>query len=149
MGNVVDHIEPGDALGLEEIDGLALLFTKNSHQHAGTGNFLFAGRLDVKHRSLQDPLKAQGWLGLPVFLTLRNQRGGRVDKLNQVSAHRTEVGSAGFKHQNGVIVVEQGQQQVFNRHELMALCPRAAKGVVERLFQVFTQHFRFLSGFIV
>jgi hypothetical protein len=40
----------------------------------------------MKHRTLQDSLKAQGWLSFTLFVMLRDQRRGGVDELLQIVA---------------------------------------------------------------
>src|SRR3546814_7381163 len=47
MRNVIDHIEPGNLLLLQEIHRMRVLFAKNRHQYIGAGHFLLARRLHV------------------------------------------------------------------------------------------------------
>ncbi len=58
VGNVVDHVDTGHALLLEQEHGLAFLFAEDRHQHIGTGHFTFAGALHVEHGTLQHTLEA-------------------------------------------------------------------------------------------
>ena len=140
MGDVVDHVEAGHALGLEEEDGLAFLLAENGHQHVGPGDLALAGGLHVKNGALQHALEAERGLGIALLVVFRNQGSGGVDKLHQVAAQGADIGAAGFQHTDGVVVVQQRQQQVFDSHELVPPAAGAPEGLVQCQFQVFTQH---------
>ena len=58
VGDVVDHIDAGHALLLEQEHGLAFLFAEDCHQHIGAGHFALAGALHVEHGTLQHALEA-------------------------------------------------------------------------------------------
>ena len=94
----------------------------------------------MKHRALQNALKAQRGLSVALAVFLGNQGRRRIDKFDQVTAQTANVGAAGFQHPNRIVVVEQRQQQMLYRHELVAFGPGATKGVVERLFQILAKH---------
>ena len=140
MGDEVDHVQAGYALCLEEVDGLGFLLRENRHQHIGAAHLALAGTLHVENGALQDALKAEGRLRFAALPAFGDQRGGRVDKLDQIAAQGAELGATGFKHPDRVVVVQQSDQQVFDGHKLVA--PRAgrAKGVIQGLFQFFAQH---------
>ena len=95
MGNKVDHIDARHALLLEQEYGLAFLFTEDGYQHIGTGHFTLAGALHMEHRTLQDPLKTQGWLSFAVFVVDGDQGGRGINKLLQVMLEFVEVCATG------------------------------------------------------
>ena len=69
MANKVHHIQAGNALLLQEIHRVRILFTKNGDEHIGAGHFLLAvgSRLNVHDRALDHPLKSQRWLRINLF----------------------------------------------------------------------------------
>ena len=138
MGDVVDDIQPGYALGLEEIHRLAFLFRENRHQHISTGDFALAGGLDMEHRPLQHALETQGWLRIPVVFIFGDQGCGGVDKLDQIAAQCSDVCRTGLEYADGVVVIQQCEQEMLDRHKLVSLGPGSAKGVIQGLLQVFT-----------
>ena len=140
VGDEVDHVQAGYALRLEEVDGLGFLLRENRHQHIGAAHLALAGTLNVENGALQDALKAESRLRFAALPAFGDQRGGRVDKLDQIAAQGAELGAAGLEHPDRVVVVQQSDQQVLDGHELVA--PRAgrAKGVIQRLFQFLAQH---------
>ena len=60
----------------------------------------------MKYCALEHALKAQGRLGLAIVFVFWNQRGGGVDELHQVAAQATDVGTAGLKHPDSIVVVQ-------------------------------------------
>jgi hypothetical protein len=68
VGDVVDHIDAGNALLFEQEHGLAFLFAEDRHQHVGASHFALAGALHVENSTLQHTLEAQGWLGFAVLV---------------------------------------------------------------------------------
>ena len=71
VGDVIDDIDAGDVLELQEIHRLALLLAEDRHQHIGPRDFLAPGGLHVKHRSLEHALEPQGGLSFPFLCVLR------------------------------------------------------------------------------
>ena len=64
MRQVVDDVQAGDVLLVEEVDGVGVLLAKNRHQHVGAGDLLLARGLHVVDRALQHALEAQRGLGV-------------------------------------------------------------------------------------
>src|SRR5680860_86670 len=98
MGYKVNNINACNALFLEHIHGLALLFTEHGDQHIGSGNLFLPGGLHMKHSALQHPLKTKCWLGLALIIAARNQRRCRVHKLDQFIMELLEVCTTGFEN---------------------------------------------------
>ena len=95
VGNKVDHVDARHALLLEQEYGLAFLLTEDGHQHIGAGHFTLAGALHMEHRTLQDPLEPQGWLGFTVFVVDGDQGSRGINKLLQVMLEFLEVCATG------------------------------------------------------
>ena len=93
--NEIHHINAGNALLLEQEYRLAFLLAENGHEHVGAGHFTLARTLDVKYRTLQDPLKTERRLGFTVFIVNGDQRGCGINKLLQVMLEFVEVCAAG------------------------------------------------------
>ena len=64
VGDVVDRVEAGHVLLLQEIDGVALALGEHGHQHVGAGHLLAARGLHVNDGALDHPLEAGGGLGI-------------------------------------------------------------------------------------
>ena len=94
VGDVIDYINTGNALLLEQEHGLAFLFAENCHKHVRARDFTLTGALYVEHSTLQYPLEPQGWLGFAVLVMHGDQWRGGVDKLLQVMLELVEVGAA-------------------------------------------------------
>ena len=91
------------------------------------------------HGPLQHPLEAQGRLG--VTAVIFGQAGHRgLDGLLQLLAQAFGVGTAGLQYGLGGRVVEQCQQQVFDRHELMPGLTGALVALADGVFEVFAEH---------
>ncbi len=140
MGDVVHHIDTRDALLLEQEHRLAFLFAEDRHQDIGPGHFALAGTLHVEHRTLQDALEAQRRLGFALVVVLRDQRRGGIDEFLQVAPQLVQVGTARTQYRCRRLIVQQGQQQVLNRHEFMAFGPRLLEGEIEGDFELSIQH---------
>ena len=93
----------------------------------------------MENRPLQHPLKTQGRLGLP-GLVVGDYRRGLLDKSVDIAAQLFRIGAAGLQDLGGSWIVQQRQQEVLHRHELMATLPGPLEGLVQREFQLFAQH---------
>ncbi len=140
VGDVVDHVDPRDALLLEQEHRLTFLFAEDRDQHVGAGDFALAGTLHVEYRTLQDALEAQGRLGFAILVVLGNQRRGGIDELLQVSPQLVQIRTARLQNRRGGFVIQKRQQQVLNGHELMPLRPRLLEGEIEGDFELSIQH---------
>ncbi len=136
---VVDDVEPGDVLLIQEIHRVRVFFAEDRDQYVGAGDFLLARGLHVVDRALQYPLEAQR--GLRVAAVVFGQARHRgLNGLLQLAAQALGIGAAGFQHRLRRRIVEQGQQQVFDRHELMAGFPGALVALADGLLEIFAEH---------
>src|SRR5205085_6754598 len=98
-------------------------------------DFLFAGRLHVENRTLQHTLESERGLDLAVFIVGQTWR-----RTIQVFVERVlepgQIGSAGTQDLTHLGRVENGQQQMLDREELMASFTRLREGVVQTEFEL-------------
>ena len=120
--DVVDDVEPGDVLSIEEVHRLGLAFAEDRDEHVGAGDLLLARGLHVEDRALEDALESEGGLRL-AFVLRREHRRVLVEIPRERSAQLLDVDPARAKHFPGGGVVEQGEQQMLDGHELVALLP--------------------------
>ena len=139
--DIVDHIQPGDALLVQVIDGVRILLAEDGHQHVGPRNLLLAvgGGLHVHDGPLNDPLEAQRRLRVDLF-GARHHRGVFLDEACQALAQLVDVGGAGPQHFGRRWIVEQRQQQVLDGDKFVALLPGLNKGHVQADFQLLGDH---------
>jgi hypothetical protein len=135
MGDVVDCIEPGHALLLQEIDRMALAFGEHRDQHIRAGNLLAARRLDVNCSALQHPLEARR--RLRVIATLcANVRKVIVDAVQNLAAQAVEIDATRTKYGNRVLILGERQQEMFERGVFMPALVSVSESPVQRLFEI-------------
>ena len=137
--DVVHDIEPRHVLPVEEVHRLGLALAEDRDQHVGPGHLLLAGGLHVEHRALEHALESERGLGLALVA-----RGEHRRVLLQIAHERApqllDLDSAGAQHLARGGVVEQGEQQVLDGHELVPLLAGIAEGAVEGELQLLAQH---------
>ena len=135
VADVVDRVVAGHVLLLQEEGSVALALGEDRHQHVGAGHLLAARRLDVNRGALHDALEAGGRLRLVDRFDDQIVEIG-VEILDDVLAQLVEIDVAGAQHRRGVRIVDQRQQQVFERRIFVAALvgerERLAKGLFER-----------------
>ncbi len=121
--DVVDDVEPGDALLVQEVHGVRILLAEDRHQDVRPGDLLLARRLNVQDRALDHALEAERRLG--VDLLGPGHRGGvGADELGELLAQLFDIRRAGAQHLGRRRVVQQREQEVLHRDELMTLLAR-------------------------
>ncbi len=140
MRDVVDDVDTRHILLLQEVHRLAFLFAEYRHQYVGTGHFFAARRLHVENRALQHALKTKRRLCFPLGVAGRNQRSRRFDELMQLLAQAIDVGADRLQHVDRHRVVEQCEQQMLDRHPLVALGSGFLECKVQGDFEIFAQH---------
>src|SRR5512145_2301497 len=93
----------------------------------------------MKNSALQYALESQGRLGLG-FAVFGNARHRLFDELAQFGAQSFDVGATGAQYPYCGWVVEQCQQKMLHRHELMTLGAGLLEGLVESKFKFFAKH---------
>ena len=89
--------------------------------------------------TLNHALKAQRGLGINLFIA-GQRRVVFLDEVGQARAQLFDLRRAGLEHFGGRGVVEQGEQQVLGRDELVALLACLDKGHVQGHFQFLGNH---------
>ena len=134
MADVIDRVVARHVLLLQEIGGVALALGENRDQHVGAGHFLAAGRLHVDRRALDDALEAGGRLGLLAALDDEVFEFG-VDVLRQTFLRRMSRSTLqARKHRRGVGIVDQREQQMFERRVFVAALVGDRERPVQGLF---------------
>ncbi len=133
--DVVDRVEAGHVLLLQEIDGVALALGEHRDQHVGAGHLLAARGLDMDGGALQDALKARCRLG--VVLVRRDQIAELVVDIGQdLAAQPLEIDAAGAQHRHRVLILGQRQQQMFERGVFVAPLIGIGERPVQRFFEI-------------
>ena len=147
VADVVDHVEPRDVLESEQIGSVRVLLAEDRHQHVRDRDFLLAARLDVENRALQHALEAEGRLNLALVVLLQ-AGGGLLDELLEFLAEPRRVGAAGAQDLADLGGVDDGEQQVLDRHELVPRLARRLERLVQADFEFAAQHVRQASSIV-
>ena len=141
VGDVVDHVQPGDALLVQVVDGVRILLAEDGDQHIGAGHFLLAvgGGLHVHDGALDHALESERGLGIDLLGT-RDDRRVLLDEPGQALAQLVHVRHAGAQDLGSRRVVQQGEQQVLDRDEFVTLLPGLDEGHVQTDFQLLSNH---------
>ena len=132
--DVVDDVEPRNVLHRQQVGSVRVLLAEDRDQHVGRRHFLLAARLDVEHGALQNALEAERRLHLAVVVVLEPRRG-LVDEVLQVLAQPRDVGAARAQDFPHLGRVHDGEQQVLDRHELVARLARRLERLVQTDFE--------------
>lgn len=137
----VHDVQTRDALLLQVVDGMRILLAEDRDQHVRAGHFLLAvrRRLDVHDRALNHALKAERRLGIDVVGTGDGRRVV-VDEIAQVLTQILDVGRARAQHLGCRRIIQQGEQQVLDRNELMARLACFHERHVQADFQFLGNH---------
>ncbi len=133
VGYVIDDVEARNILQVEEVNRLRLLLTENGNQHVAAGHFLLAARLHMENRALQHPLKTQRGLYVGIVVE-RQQRCLLFDKLGELPPQLCNIRIARLENFVNLGDIQQRQQQVFDRHELVTLIARPLERLVKTKF---------------
>ncbi len=135
----IDDVEAGDLLQAEQVGGVRVLLAEDRDQHVGDRNFLLAARLHVEHGPLQHALEAERGLHLAVVVLLQPRRR-LLDEFLQLLAQPGRVRAAGAQDLAHLGRVDDGEQQVLDRHEFMAGFAGTLEGLVEADLEFAAQH---------
>ena len=93
----------------------------------------------MEHGTLQDALKAQGWLGL-AGIVCRQFRRGFFQELAHFLPELIQVAAAGTQHLGSGRIADQGIEQMLHCHELVVFLTGLLEGQVQGEFQFLAQH---------
>ena len=139
VGDVVHHIQARDGLLLQAMHGMAFLFGEQCDQHVCAGRCIAALRLHVEDGSMHHALKAQRRFRL-ALVAGRNQRRVLVDEGGEFRAQGVDVRAYVLQHLVRFLLIEQREQDVFWRHELVAAHARLLERLVHGDLQLFGKH---------
>ena len=118
VADVVDGVVTRHVLLLQEIRGMAFALGEDRDQHIGAGDFLAAGRLHMDDGALDHALEARGRFG--IVRPVRDQifKFG-FEIVDEAGAQLVEIDTAGPHHGRCIGIVDQRQQQMFERRVLV------------------------------
>jgi hypothetical protein len=126
VGDEANHVEAGDALLLEQVHRVAVRLPEEGDEQVGRVHQVFAGGLDVHHRTLEDALERQGLLGI-LFNPFRQGLHVGLEEGLEIRLEGAHVTATGPNDLVAFGIVQERVQDVLQGHELMA----SAKGFVE------------------
>ncbi len=135
MRDEIDHVEARDLGAIQQMHGVTLFFTEDGDEHIGDAHFFLARRLHVEHGTLQDALETESGLHFTVFI-IREPRRGAVEMFVERVLEPREVRAAGAQDFAHLGRIENGQQQVLDREELMASFTRLGESIVKTEFEL-------------
>ena len=135
VGDEIHHIQAGHALLVEVVDRVRIFLTEDGHQHVRAHHLFFAAArgLHVHDGALNHTLKSQGRLGIHVIRS-RNLRRVVLDEMGQGFAQIIDLRGARAQDLGCTGVIQQSQQQMLDRNELVPLLARLHKGHVQTDF---------------
>ena len=127
MADIVHRVEARHVLLLQEEGGVALPLGKDGDEHVGACHLFAARRLHVGHGAVNDTLEGGRRLGVAMAVK-HHRRKLVVDIGGELVAQEIDIDVAGAHHRRRIAIVEQGQQQMFERGVFVA----ALVGVLQR-----------------
>ena len=136
--DVAHHVESGDALALEQEDGVRVGLAEHRHQHVAAADLILAGRLHVQRGALQDAAEPERLLRLAALA------GQLVDLVGEKAVHLAlellDVAAAVAQDLRHVGVVQQRVQHMLEG-QILVLAPHGfAQRQAQRHFQLATDH---------
>ena len=133
--DVVDRVEPGHVLLLQEIDRVALALGEHRDQHIGAGHLLASRRLHVDRGALQHALETRGRLG--VFAVVRDEVSQLVIDIGEdFAAQPVEIDAARAQDRDRVLIFSQGQEQVLEGGIFVPPFVGVGERPVQRFFEI-------------
>ena len=123
VGDVFEHVEPGDALGGEQLRRVRLVLLQRCREHVAGLHFLAAGALDVQHRGLQDAAEGERLFRF-LLLAARELLDRFLQVLVEILAQLRQIGAAGGEDPLAVRIVGERIEQVLERE--VGVPPRAS-----------------------
>jgi len=134
VADVIERVVARHLQFLEEIRGMAFALGKDRDQHVGAGHLVAAGRLDVNYRALNHALEPGRRLGV---LARRDEDALEIviNVARDVLAQHLDVDVARANHRGSVLVVDQCQQKMLQRRQLVIAIGRIRERTVKCFFQ--------------
>lgn len=139
MRQIVDDVQPGHILLVEEVHRMRILLAKDRHQHVGASDLLLARGLHVVDGALQHALEAQRRLGVAAIVF--RQAGDRgFDRLFQVRTQAARVRAGRLQDGLRRGIFQEREQQVLDGHEFVPSFTGALVALADGLLEVFAEH---------
>ena len=142
MRNEIQNVQAGNAFALKNEGSMRIFFKENGCQDVTDFNLLLFGRSDVIDRSLDHPLKCNGLLK-NVFGAVSNPFQFIVEKFLQRPVHFLNVAAAVFDYFDANAVVQDGEEDVFDTHILVAPLFRFPHGQPQGYAEFLAYHLLF------
>ena len=114
MRDVVQDVEPGDALGGQQLGGVALRLLENRREHVAGVRLVAPGALDVHDGGLQHAPERHRLFRLALAAALV-AFDRLVEERRQGLAQGRQIGAAGGENPFTVRIVQEREQQVLER----------------------------------
>ena len=134
VADVIDRVVTGHVLLLQEVRRMALAFGEDRDQDVGTGHFLTPRGLNVNHRALDDTLEARRRLGVVGAIGDQVFEFG-LEIVDETGAQLVEVDAAGAHDGCRIRVIDQRQEQMFERRVLVMALVRNRQCAMQGLFK--------------
>ncbi len=113
-----------------------MLLAEDRDQNIAWLNFFLAALLNMKQRPLQHALESQRGLRLGILIHIvRHARCRVVDRLDEIAGKPVDIGAASLENLDYLRRVEQSQEQVLDRDELVSLVARPLIGFLKANFK--------------
>ena len=119
VADIVDRIEAGHVLLLQEEGGMALALGEDGDEHIGPRHLLTARRLHMRHRAVDHALEPRCRLGIAMGVE-HQARELVVEIGGELVAHHVDIDVAGAHHCRRVAIVKQRKEQMLQRRIFMA-----------------------------
>ena len=134
VADIVDRVEPGHVLLLQEEGGMALALGEDRDQHVRAGHLLAAAGLHMRHGAMDHALEARGRLG--VAMRVEHEAGQLVVEIaGELVAQQIEIDVAGAHDRRRVTVVDQRQEQMLQRRIFVAALVGILQSAPESLLE--------------
>ena len=140
MRQVIDDVQPRDVLLVQVIDRVRVLLAEDRDQHVRAGDFLLARGLHVVDRALQHALESERRLGVAPVVVIELARPTCRSPAPARCAAAAKSVPLALQDQLGRRIVEQREQQVLDRHVLMARLAGALVALADAVFEIFAEH---------
>jgi hypothetical protein len=133
--DIIDGIEPGHVLFLQEINSMAFPLGEHGDQHVRAGHLFSARRLDVNRGALQHALETRSRLGV---IAMGRDKVGEfvIDVVQHLAAQTVEVDAARAQNGNRVLILGERQQEMFERGILVPALIGMGESPMQRLFKI-------------
>ena len=132
VGNRPQQRQAIEALLAQEVRGVAVLFLQQEHEQRAAVHLLRARRSGVHHGAFDDPIEANGRLGLHGFLA-RHGRERLGQHFFELAAELCQIDAARAEQLARLRILDERVQHVFESDEIVPSIGREAEGTPDAL----------------